>query len=99
MLSVRLAAEGGDASDRANLVRNRNMLSMPKLLDVCVLYGHDNPALTRQLVEQARTPPPPFSPQEINICMYCAACCVRFLYIAVHGLSITEMRIQQMADK
>ena len=43
----------GTGEARAPLLYNRRLLSVPKLLDVCALYGRDNPALTGQLLQQA----------------------------------------------
>lgn len=54
---VQSAGEGGPAGPRAQLLRKRQLLSLPKLLDICVLYGADNAQLLQQLLSQVRARP------------------------------------------
>ena len=44
--------DGGQAARRTTAVRKLQLLNLPKLLDVCSLYGADNPQLVQQLVVQ-----------------------------------------------
>ena len=37
-------------------VRKLQLLNLPKLLDVCSLYGADNPQLVQRLVAQVKDP-------------------------------------------
>ncbi len=45
----------GQAARRAASARKLQLLNLPKLLDICSLYGSDNPQLVQQLVAQARS--------------------------------------------
>lgn len=48
-----VCAAGQQPGGGAALAR-RGLLNVPKLLDVAVLYGADNPALTQQLLAEVR---------------------------------------------
>ena len=45
---------GPSAQDQASMLYNDWLLDMPKLLDIAVLYGRDNPALVQQLMQKVR---------------------------------------------
>lgn len=47
------AADSLSPKDHAVLLQETNLLDMPKLLDICAIYGHENEDLTRSLVENA----------------------------------------------
>lgn len=51
------AGEGGEVGPRPQLLRRRQLLSLPKLLDVCVLYGADNMQLLQPMLSQVRALP------------------------------------------
>ncbi len=54
--SAQTAAEdSGQAARRTTAVRKLQLLNLPKLLDVCSLYGADNPQLVQRLVAQVLT--------------------------------------------
>ena len=43
---------GPSARDQASMLYNDWLLDMPKLLDIAVLYGRENPALVQQLMQK-----------------------------------------------
>ena len=45
---------GPSAQNQASMLYNAWLLDMPKLLDIAVLYGRDNPALVQQLMHKVR---------------------------------------------
>ncbi|KAK1276622.1 hypothetical protein QJS04_geneDACA001601 [Acorus gramineus] len=47
------ASESLSAKDHEALLQEKKLLELPKLLDICAIYGHDNEALTRSLVTNA----------------------------------------------
>ncbi|KAH7845069.1 hypothetical protein Vadar_028364 [Vaccinium darrowii] len=47
------AADSLSPKDHAVLLQETNLLDMPKLLDICAVYGHENEDLTRSLVVNA----------------------------------------------
>ncbi len=58
MSSVRATVEaskgGPDAQEQAQLLYNRWILDIPKLMDVAALYGRANPDLTQRFMRQVR---------------------------------------------
>ena len=52
-IACRVTVEPGGlpADKQAALLYNKWLLDMPKLLDIAVLYGRDNPALVQQLMQ------------------------------------------------
>ncbi|XP_048226861.1 uncharacterized protein LOC8265307 [Ricinus communis] len=47
------AADSLSSRDHAALLQDKKLLDLPKLLDICAIYGHENEELTRLLVENA----------------------------------------------
>ncbi|XP_058225391.1 uncharacterized protein LOC131334415 isoform X1 [Rhododendron vialii] len=47
------AADSLSPKDHAVLLQETNLLDMPKLLDICAIFGHENEDLARSLVENA----------------------------------------------
>ncbi|GLT58846.1 hypothetical protein SLA2020_317070 [Shorea laevis] len=45
------AADSLSAKDHAVLLQEKKLLDLPKLLDICAIYGHENEDLTKLLVE------------------------------------------------
>ena len=56
--------DSGQAARRTTVVRKLQLLNLPKLLDVCSLYGADNPQLVQRLAAEvlANEPGYPFAP-------------------------------------
>ncbi|OVA10958.1 Ubiquitin system component Cue [Macleaya cordata] len=48
-----LAIDSLSAKEHGALLQEKNLLNLPKLLDVCAIYGHENEELTRLLVMNA----------------------------------------------
>ncbi|KAK3231235.1 hypothetical protein Dsin_003116 [Dipteronia sinensis] len=46
-------ADSLSLKDHAVILQEKNLLDLPKLLDICAIYGHENEDLTRLLVENA----------------------------------------------
>eukprot|EP00976_Prorocentrum_cordatum_P087490 1186928-Prorocentrum_minimum.AAC.4 len=53
-------AGGPSAGDHGAVLYDNWVFDIPKLLDICVLYGHSNPDLTRRLVEGVFTSQPAY---------------------------------------
>ena len=51
---VQTAEQEGPSGPRAQLLLTRQLLSLPTLMDVCILYGAENPAMMQQLLSQVR---------------------------------------------
>ncbi|CAL5349054.1 unnamed protein product [Camellia sinensis] len=47
------AADSLSPNDHTALLQEKKLLDMPKLLDICAIYGHENEDLTRSLVVNA----------------------------------------------
>ncbi|GAV58193.1 CUE domain-containing protein/SPOC domain-containing protein [Cephalotus follicularis] len=47
------AAESLSLKDHEVILQEKRLLDLPKLLDICAIYGHENEDLTRLLVENA----------------------------------------------
>ncbi|KAL3840483.1 hypothetical protein ACJIZ3_025074 [Penstemon smallii] len=52
------AADTLSSKDHAALLQDKKLLDLPKLLDICAIYGHENEDLTRILVMNAMTVQP-----------------------------------------
>ncbi|CAH8349705.1 unnamed protein product [Eruca vesicaria subsp. sativa] len=47
------AADSLTQKDHEVLLQEKKLLDLPKLLDICAIYGHENPELTKSLIENA----------------------------------------------
>ncbi|XVF39816.1 hypothetical protein PTKIN_Ptkin01aG0062600 [Pterospermum kingtungense] len=47
------AADSLSSNDHAAILQEKKLLDLPKLLDICAIYGHDNEDLTRLVVANA----------------------------------------------
>lgn len=43
-------SESLSAKEHAAILKEKKLLDIPKLMDICAIYGHDNPDLTKRLV-------------------------------------------------
>ena len=53
-VTVETSKGGPTAQEQAQLLYNRWIVDVPKVMDVAALYGRANPDLTRRFMQQAR---------------------------------------------
>ncbi|KAG9440451.1 hypothetical protein H6P81_020616 [Aristolochia fimbriata] len=47
------SSESLSAKEHTALLQGKKLLDLPKMLDICAIYGHDNPELTKSLVHNS----------------------------------------------
>ncbi|XP_010538144.1 PREDICTED: activating signal cointegrator 1 complex subunit 2-like [Tarenaya hassleriana] len=60
------AADSLSQKDHGVLLQDKKLLDLPKLLDICAIYGHENVELTKSLIENAMEAQP-WIPESLNI--------------------------------